>query len=95
MGNIKWRSKYPEAIVKDLVRKHSDHNPLLLELMKENADIRSRPFRFEIAWISHPSFWETVAKAWEGERDIGSKLKLFQERIQEWNCKVFGNIFRQ
>jgi hypothetical protein len=46
--NHDWRIKFFEATVEHLVRRHSDHNPLLLRCNNYTAFQRTDPFNFKL-----------------------------------------------
>ncbi|KAJ4840273.1 hypothetical protein Tsubulata_024970 [Turnera subulata] len=58
--NGAWRLMYPEATVRHLPRVGSDHCPLLLMNGLSPSPKAQRPFRFQAAWLAHPSFEEFV-----------------------------------
>ncbi|XVF08056.1 hypothetical protein REPUB_Repub06bG0192700 [Reevesia pubescens] len=94
--NHLWRLSFPEACVKNLARTKSDHCPILLSLFTTSSVNRSaRPFRFEMAWLSHASFAELLKDNWTAEIDLHVTLSRWRTILQKWNCEVFGNIFKR
>ena len=44
-------------------------------------------------WLHHPDFHDVVRGAWEQESILPSAIKLFTNRVTNWNKTVFGNLF--
>ncbi|KAL7170539.1 hypothetical protein ACSBR2_035417 [Camellia fascicularis] len=64
MSNDKWRALFPKGTVRTLPRTYSDHSPLIvLTQGMHSHNPTSRPFRFEAAWLCHPSFSDVVKKS--------------------------------
>lgn len=96
LANVKWRLTFPEAIVKNLPRTHGDHCPVLLDCLGlPPPDINKRPFRFQAAWLTNPTFKEVLAETWNQQPALGTTLQIFQERVQKWNRETFGNVFKR
>ncbi|KAJ1421583.1 Endonuclease/exonuclease/phosphatase superfamily [Sesbania bispinosa] len=94
--NVNWRSLFSEATISHLPQLKSDHNPLLLQLKKRNeVNKHRRPFRFIGAWLSHPDFENFVKDNWLSGHSWASSMSSFQDKLHEWNRKIFGNIFRR
>ncbi|XVE96968.1 hypothetical protein REPUB_Repub02eG0269900 [Reevesia pubescens] len=92
--NVLWRELYEEAILYNLPRLHGDHCPLLLRLEGILIPARShRPFRFELAWLTHESFPEFLNSVWQVNAELGFNLDNFAVEVQRWNADTFGNIF--
>ncbi|XP_061372255.1 uncharacterized protein LOC133314745 [Gastrolobium bilobum] len=51
VANTDWRLIFDEAIVKVIPRILSDHNPILISLVKDSAAWEEKPFRFFPSWI--------------------------------------------
>jgi len=54
LANVEWRTQFPEALVLHHPRTHSDHHPLLILLEGLTSIPLCKPFRFELAWTTHP-----------------------------------------
>ncbi|KAL3533572.1 hypothetical protein ACH5RR_007093 [Cinchona calisaya] len=92
--NSLWRHLFEEAYVRVLPRTHSDHHPLLINLLGVPQPlINLRPFRMEAAWLTHPDFEEFVASNWLKSPNIAETIDLFTSACKTWNKQVFGNIF--
>lgn len=91
-----WRRAFPEAMVENLCRLHSDHNPILIHCGGLPAHARTRPFRFEAAWTTHPEYRPVVLNAWN-KGHSGAVLSLAEVKLDSllFNSEVFGNIFRR
>ncbi|PNX86889.1 hypothetical protein L195_g042972, partial [Trifolium pratense] len=95
--NHEWRLKFPEATVEHLVRKHSDHNPILLRCHNAMVCQESRPFRFQAAWFTHSDYPILVRNTWA--RDRNNIVDCLQNVAQEstiFNKEVFdsANLLR-
>ncbi|XP_027066167.1 uncharacterized protein [Coffea arabica] len=76
LSNSLWRAQFQGAVVKHMVRTHSDHHPLQVCLegipQKSNGE---KPFRLEQAWSTHPECEKVVTEAWNGtEKTLEGKL---------------------
>lgn len=59
--NTTWRSKFPKAFVTNFLRVQSDHCLVLVNLYRRTPIKKGlRPFRFEMAWLSHVSFLDFI-----------------------------------
>ena len=76
LGDTVWRRLFPEAYVEVLGRIRSDHAPLLLRCGKRPERKNERPFRYQVAWTTHPHYLDVVTRAWNNApNDMVSKLK--------------------
>ncbi|KAJ4834585.1 hypothetical protein Tsubulata_040731 [Turnera subulata] len=90
--NSNWRVQFPEASVQHLTRVGSDHNPILLHQGSPQPPKIHRPFRFQVAWLSHPDFAQFVSKNWNSEGSFHDTSMHLVRKLGEWNQKVFENI---
>lgn len=56
MTDIMWRHHFSEALMEILCRFHSDRNPILLRCDGFPEARGDRPFRFEVALMTHPEY---------------------------------------
>jgi hypothetical protein len=90
-----WRMSFQEATVEHLVRRHSDHNPLLLRC-NQVSNRGHRPFRFQAAWCTHTSYSNVVLNAWnKGNGSVVASLQSVEKDSLTFNEEHFGNIFRR
>lgn len=54
--NVEWNVLFPEAAVTHLPRIGSDHSPILVTCKVNRHPQGPKPFRFQAAWLTHPSF---------------------------------------
>ena len=73
-----------------------DHNPLIVDTC-EVAVPKSKEFRFEKTWISHPDFMDRIGKAWLSSVSARDGMGIFQEKIRKdkdslkgWGINVRG-----
>lgn len=59
-----WRMRFQEATVEHLVKRQSDHNPLLLRGSHLVSNKEGRPLRFQAAWCTHEDYSQVVKLAW-------------------------------
>lgn len=94
VGDHSWRMGFPEATVEHLVKRSSDHNPLLLRCNEGGNNVVDRPFRFLAAWCTHESYADVVKEAWNrGKPDVLGSLSCVAQDSISFNKDVFGNIF--
>ncbi|KAG7544019.1 Ribonuclease H domain [Arabidopsis thaliana x Arabidopsis arenosa] len=87
------RLKWQEASVHHLPFLSSDHVPLYVQLSPEvKRDPSRRPFRFEAAWLKHPSFKELLVTSWDREISTQQALVGLKEKLKKWNNEVFGHV---
>ncbi|XP_072067051.1 uncharacterized protein [Arachis hypogaea] len=92
--NEAWMSMFPEGYSEILSRLHSDHCPILVRCHGSPRVKGSRPFRFQAAWATHPSYKHVISKAWNQEfGGVTERLKMVQQASLDFNSKIFGNIF--
>lgn len=90
--NVAWRMLYLEAQIHHLTKIHSDHNPILLSLEKDQDIKLPRPFWFQPMWLSHPTFPDLVKSIWSNSSGtIMDKIKDFTITVKDWNKNIFGN----
>ncbi|KAL7260635.1 hypothetical protein ACSBR1_006322 [Camellia fascicularis] len=97
MCNVAWRTLYLEATVKVLPRTYSDHSPLIVYTEGMHSLYPSnRPFRFEAAWMSHPSLLDVINSSWSNmNNNLLDSTTEFTIRVKKWNREVFDNIFKK
>ena len=95
--NKEWRVLFPEAFVRHLPRRCSDHCPLLISLISDKIpSAELKPFRFEAMWLKHCLFPEFIQAEWKNlERSVSKKLDMLIPLLREWNTQVFGQIFQK
>lgn len=93
VGGYAWRMKFPEATVEHLVKRRSDHNPLLLRCHHIDHTHQDRPFRFQAEWCTHSGYSDVVQKAWGNASDIVTSLQKVSIDSITFNKEVLGNIF--
>ncbi|KAF1881788.1 hypothetical protein Lal_00014538 [Lupinus albus] len=65
------RRQFDEAYVENLPKLHFDHSLLLVRCGGNGGRGSSnRPFRFQVAWSSHPDFYVVVNHAWSNANNI-------------------------
>ena len=93
--NPLWRQTLQEATVLNLPRLHGDHCPLLLKFTGyTDHNQHMRPFRFEMAWLTHTTFPEFMENNWKQDAELSHNLKVFTVEVKKWNQNYFGNIFK-
>lgn len=97
MSNDKWRALFPEGTVRTLPRTYSDHSSLIvLTQGMHPSNPKNRPFRFEAAWLCHPSFSDVVLQSWAHmNTNLVGTISEFTQNVKTWNQEVFGNVFKR
>lgn len=94
--NDSWRITFPDAFVKVLPRvKFSDHHPILISPFGTTRRQGVRPFRFESAWMTHPSFVEDLNTWWLQSSDFSSNLQSVEHELKGWKTQVFGDVVKK
>ncbi|KAL0011105.1 hypothetical protein SO802_006213 [Lithocarpus litseifolius] len=91
--NPSWCLLYPEARVVHLTRCHSDHCPVMLQVLPKVQRRGNRPFKFQTCWLSDPSYPHVVNQAWRHSDALEEAIKHFKRDAINWNKVQFGNIF--
>lgn len=74
LGDLPWRMQFPEATVEHLIRRHSDHHPLLMRCSPVASSSVDHPFRFQAAWCTPLSTRQLFRK--HGIRTLEELFKL-------------------
>lgn len=91
--NDRWRVAFPNSFVKVLPRiDFSDHHLILVYLDGNINDRREKPFRFESAWLTHPSFKNDM-KGWSNNSsNIATNLRRTEQELGVWRHTTFGCV---
>lgn len=82
--NAHARLKWQEAVVKHLPYMSSDHAPMFVQLdLSLVGNPKRRPFRFEAAWLKHPSFKDLLVSSWDGEMETPRALVSLQAKLRK------------
>ncbi|XP_061361003.1 uncharacterized protein LOC133304934 [Gastrolobium bilobum] len=73
-ANVLWRMSFEDADVRILPRILSDHNPLVLSILKPVKQWVTRPFRFLATWLNHPCFGSFMDVNWNANLPVNSML---------------------
>ncbi|GAV86959.1 hypothetical protein CFOL_v3_30385 [Cephalotus follicularis] len=90
-----WKIMFENAQVFHLPKTHYDHCSLLIDINYNQRRLtRVKPFRFEAAWLSHPSFEEVFCIEWEPLRhSIFDVVSTITKALKTWNEEIFCVIF--
>lgn len=92
--NTEWLQLFPNTRISHVERVKSDHNPVFLYPGTVKNRSRSVPFKILAAWYLDPRFGELVRAVWESSgTEVTRTIDCFREVADQWNKKVFGNIF--
>ncbi|XP_050258890.1 uncharacterized protein LOC126703871 [Quercus robur] len=98
VANEAWLNMFPEAKVVHRSMAASDHCLLSLSIrMRETRKVARKRFMFEEMWTREEGCREVIERAWDPldcnpELSIQKRLKCCQFQLQNWNCRVFGNV---
>ncbi|MFS9531530.1 hypothetical protein Q6247_25490, partial [Klebsiella pneumoniae] len=65
---------FPNSFLRSLPKPTSDHTPLQLSLSTSTP--KTSLFRFENAWLKHPSFLPFILPAWHGSSTLGAAAAM-------------------
>lgn len=91
--NYDWINLFPNAIVINLPRTHSDHCPIQ-PFLTVFTHPTTKIFRFETMWASHPDVRTMISIIWKENNDHLHAISCFTKTIQQWNTNTFGNLFK-
>lgn len=90
------RLQWHEATVTHLPFLSSDHSPMYVQLNpKVVSNPRRRPFRFEAAWLQHPSFRDLLTASWDYQLGTPEALNKLRDKLKKWNRDVFGDVTKK
>ncbi|KAK4706685.1 hypothetical protein R3W88_033751 [Solanum pinnatisectum] len=98
MVNDKWLEAMPQTTIEHLSSVGSDHNPLLLEMVRKNES-HIKYFKFLHCWVDNDSFMETVQKCWDREVtgkpmwQLHQKMKRLTSTLSNWSKREYGDIY--
>ena len=103
MATPGWMNLFPEAKLYHLSSSVSDHNPLVLHLVrKKNRNKKpKKTFRFESMWLRDQRCEELVKAAWEEGKvtstgsTLGNCLGKCHASLEAWNKTEFGHVGRK
>ena len=81
--NVEWSSNFPEVVVLHLEKVHSDHCPIKLRFENNREFHPFRPFRFQLMWLSHPTFLNVVKEAWNNPPSLQQALSSFTMQLEQ------------
>lgn len=90
-----WSLNFPDAVVNNLPRLSSDHNPVLLTLKAQMIDRREFFLKFESNWLQDLLFDPWVRENWASySNNLTNNLKNLSQDIQTWNNNK-GDVFKK
>lgn len=95
---VDWTIKFPQAKLFHQSSSTSEHNPLILNLVKEKT-IPKHPkiFWFEATWLKDSTCEEVVTSAWEEGLSMGPEFPILycmdncHTKLELWNKNIFGH----
>ena len=91
--------KFPQAKLFHRTSFASDHNPLVLNLMRKKLKpVQTKIFRFEVMWLKDSSCEDVVNSAWEEGLHMGTEfpiescLENCRAKLEVWNKNCFGYV---
>lgn len=69
-GNLEWQHKFKVAEVHHLLRVYSDHDHIMVKLIRDFPSFRIKwSFKFQATWLQHLGFSEFLL-------EIGRNIKM-------------------
>ena len=93
--NAEWNSVFPELAVHHLEETHSDYYPIKVCFEVIGGGQFPRLFRFQLMWLSHPTFPKVVQNAWTSSTSFHQAMSNFSSKATSWNNSQFGNLFHR
>lgn len=92
-ANSLWLQLFPNSFVSHLPRTHSDHYPILLNILHYSKPPQNF-FRLDSFWLNHPTFLDLIKSYWKNELpNIDENITTLQKEIKNWSNHHFKNIF--
>jgi len=66
MGNSQWVQHFPEVKLTNFLTFHSDHSPILLDIIPTVRQRYNYSFKFENSWLLEDDIEEVVVDGWGG-----------------------------
>ncbi|XP_050217409.1 uncharacterized protein LOC126668246 [Mercurialis annua] len=98
VGNGEWSTLFPNYYALTLLRKNSDHAPILLESSNRRAVHRRRKkvARFESMWIRRDDCENVIKASWNTTNGallpMCDRTSSYMNDLQVWNKDVVGNL---
>ncbi|KAG5580340.1 hypothetical protein H5410_050967 [Solanum commersonii] len=91
MVNDKWLEVMPQTTIEHLSSVGSDHNPLLMEMVRKNEN-HIKYFKFLHCWVDNANFMETVRKCWERVVTGNDVWIQGDDQIAQAACEYFQGM---
>lgn len=82
LANGNWLLTFPTSHYIFEAPMFSDHSPGLIKLFTKPPDYRTRPFRFYIMLLKHPTFSGIAKEAWTDVGDPATTLSSFCDKLK-------------
>ena len=92
MATERWCDLFQNNAVFHILKTHSDHHPMLTCCLRIDTKRRTRPFRFEKAWLMHGNCKELVVQIWQQEHGVILAIETVPDVLISWYKEKFGNI---
>ena len=94
-----WRHHFPGSFVTHLLKRKSDHLPILL-CLKGNVAVtkkkrKARLFRFEEMWLRGENCADIIGNAWRMGGDLYSKIAHTSRNLSAWGRNKFGDSMKE
>ena len=86
MGNSEWLQGFPEVKLTNLLTSHSDHTPILLDIIPTVRSRYNYSFKFENSWLLEDDIEEVVMDSWVGTigLELGDRVVNCSTKWQSW-----------
>ncbi|KAH9672602.1 putative ribonuclease H protein [Citrus sinensis] len=92
--NSERASIFSDSTIFHLPKLSPDHRLILVRSNGlSSRNLHSRPFRFQVAWLTNEGFQDFVAESWDQNLHHLDTADQFRSKVTVWNKQSFGNIF--
>jgi len=86
MGNSEWLQRFPEVKLTNFFTFHSDHTPILLDIIPTVRQRYNYSFKFENSWLLEDDIEEVVVDGWGGimRLELGDRVVNCSTKLQSW-----------
>lgn len=92
---VEWNVLFPNSMVTHLLWIGSDHSSILVNFAHNSRLQGQKPFRFQAAWLTFPSFKSMVESVWSRETSSVDNNRAMASVLGDWIRNIFGDIYKR